>query len=79
MKVYQCDMCGKYFSTSRDGDGSMDIWWYDPVSARAELGAVTFDICPRCAERIKADMNDVRMRNGLLPIPCDMQKAVDEF
>lgn len=76
-KAYLCDMCGKYFSTSRERDGSMDVWWYDPVTK--DLGATTFDICPRCAERIKAEMNDVRMRNGLLPIPCNMQKAGDEF
>ena len=70
-------MCGKYFSTAKDRDGSMDIWWYDPMSK--DLVATTFDICPKCAEWIKAEMNDVRMRNGLLPIPCNMQKAVDKF
>lgn len=75
-KAYQCDMCGKYFSTFKYRDDSMDIWWYDPMSK--DLGATTFDICPRCAERIKAEMNDVRMRNGLLPIPCNMRKAGDE-
>lgn len=77
MKAYQCDMCGEYFSTSRDRDGSMDIWWYDALTK--DLGAVTFDICPKCTERIKADMNEVRMRNGLLPIPCNMQKLDGEF
>lgn len=77
MNAYRCDMCGKYFSTAKDRDGSMDIWWYDPMNK--DLGATTFDICPKCAERIKAEMNDARMRNGLLPIPCNMQKAGDEF
>ena len=71
-KAYQCDMCGEYFSTSGDRDGSMDIWWKD-------LGTTNFDICPKCAERIKAEMNDVRIRNGLLPIPCNMQKLDGAF
>lgn len=77
-KAYQCDMCGEYLSTSRDRDGSMDIWWYDPP-AKNLGGTITFDICPKCAERIKAVMNEVRIRNGLLPISCNMQKADDLF
>lgn len=76
-KAYLCDMCNTYFSTSRERDGSMDIWWYDEFTK--DLGATTFDICPKCAERLKAEMNDVRMRNGLLPIPCNMQKADGQF
>ena len=51
--------------------------WYDPMSK--DLGTTTFDICPRCSERIKAEMNDVRIRNRLNPIPCNMQKLDGEF
>ncbi len=77
MNAYQCDMCGQYFNSSRDRDGSMDIWWYDPMYK--DLGTTTFDICPRCTERIKAEMNNVRIRNGIPPIPFDMQKLDGEF
>jgi len=51
--------------------------WYDPMSN--ELGTTTFDICPRCSEQIKAEINDVRIRNGLNPIPCNMQKLDGEL
>lgn len=77
--AYKCDMCGKYVDTSSNrprGDGGMEIWWYSEIEATLEQGTTLFDICPNCAERIKATMNELRMVRGMDPIPCNIEKAI---
>ena len=78
--AYKCDMCGKYVDTSANRprtDGGMEIWWYseDLANSDENLGTPLFDICPSCAERIKATMNELRMLRGMDPIPRNIEKA----